>query len=54
MKLFYACIVSGLLLMGVGLAIALPTENMARIWIGAAFVWLALPCFWLASQVQPR
>lgn len=50
--LFTLCIVVGLVLMTAGVAIALPTDDIRQIWIGASLCWLSLPCFWLASKVQ--
>lgn len=55
MKLFMTCIVVGLLLIGTGVAMAIPASaSLSQIVVGAALCWLALPVFWLASQVQPR
>ena len=38
-------IVLGLVLMGTGVAVALPTDDIGRICAGAVLCWLSLPCF---------
>ena len=53
MQLFRACIVAGLLLLLVGVVIALYADKTPTILTGVALCWMALPCFWLASKVQP-
>ena len=50
--MFKLAIVVGLVLMISGVAIALPSDDVKRIFIGAALCWMSLPCFWLASKVQ--
>ncbi len=54
MRGFLSAIVAGVLLLLAGVVIALPADDLRTILIGAALCWMALPCFWLASKVQPR